>query len=150
MKSELSKICRKYARVIPVVACLALGLNAVAEDSATEDYVVGVTVKKVRLYDSTLKPLEVLSAKKFEKMMTEHQTSDGMVKGFKVVERGKGSSILSVKLPDYNEPVWLGMVGLEMSNKKRIPCPDSKVGEKESSNPGVTIGFGDSCSATTK
>ncbi|MGH1373367.1 MAG: hypothetical protein ACRBBW_15110 [Cellvibrionaceae bacterium] len=148
MKSTLSKIYQKYVRIIPVIACTSLGLNAAAEDAKTDHYVVGVTVKKVRLYDSSLKPLEVLSAKKFEKMMTEHQTSEGVVKGIKVVERGKGSATLSVQLPNYDEPVWLGMVGLEMSNKKRIPCPDSHIGKQESSNPGVTIGFGDSCSPT--
>ncbi len=148
MKWILSKPLKKYSRLIPAVVCLLLPVGAVSDDAKTDHYVVGVTVKKVRLYDASLKPLEVMSSKQFEKMMTEHQTSEGTLKGIKVVERGKGSATLSVKLPSYDEPVWLGLVGLELSNKKRIPCPDSHVGQQESSNPGVTIGFGDSCSAT--
>jgi len=147
MKLLLSKTCQKFSQSIPVLMCLSLGTIAGAESAATNDYVVGVTVKKVRLYDAALKPIDVLSAKKFKKMMIEHQTPEGSVTGIQVVERAKDSAIISVKLPDYDEPVWLGIVGLELSNKKKIPCPSSKLGLQDSSNPGVTIGFGDSCEA---
>lgn len=142
MKRFISNAQQRLSVCVPMIGLLLIGNFA-----AADDFVVNVTTNKIRLYDAKYKQLDVLSAKEFKQLMTEHQTDSGKVTGIKIVERGNNSATLSVELPGHEQPVWLGLVGLELSDKERIPCPDGHVGKEQSSKPGVTIGFGDSCDA---
>jgi hypothetical protein len=133
---------RSVSKLLSVLA-LAGGLS-VSVLSWSEEYVIKTNLKKIYLYDAEYNEVDSLSARKFKALMTEHTTVKGTVKGIEIVKRDADEAMIGVKLPGYAEPVWLEMMGLELSNKKKIPCPKGRQG-LEKSNPGVTIGFGDSC-----
>jgi len=128
------------------VLALSGGLSISAMGWADE-YVVKTNLKKVYLYDAEYNEVSSLSARKFKALMTDHTTAKGSLKGIKIVKRDSDEAMISVELPGYEQAVWLEMMGLELSDKKKIPCPKGRQGQQEKSNPGVTIGFGDSCEA---
>ena len=104
-----------------------------------------INASKLYVYDAAGDEIDVLKAsavkKEFQSVPIEGQT----VEGLPVQDINDEEGLVAVQLSQYQEPVWIETMAVEIWPGNRLDCPEATLSESEIEKSGMTIGFGDHC-----
>lgn len=104
-----------------------------------------INTSKLYVYDAAGEELGELNASVVRREFTKVSIQGEMVEGLPVQDINDEEGLIAVALSQYDEPVWIETMAVEIWPGNRLDCPEATVGESQIEQSGMTIGFGDHC-----
>ena len=107
--------------------------------------VTKINTSRLYIYDDEGEEIDELKSSLVKKDFRSLSIRGEQIEGIPVRQIDDDEGLVLVSLSQFDEPVWIETMSVELWPGNRLDCPEVTVGKSEIEQSGMTMGFGDHC-----